>query len=372
MQRQLALRERATRATRPDATEDPMTPTTALLTPTSLQPSDVALLMEVVPSPPVVLSLPNPSPLETPLWPGNVSTTRSSHDGRISQTFVVSTEPPHLRPPLPLIEPATIEISLRPVSALTTRSSGEGMSLHSSVFSKRTAVTTRPSNDSVGSAYPRTINSPDLETETGFCSVASATASNDRHVASMPILTLATSESGDMATKSSQLTNAASAQINGGVPATPTCNGSPVHEGLSPIVEVQTPLRPCTKRLPGRYNSISKEARTDAHLVPEEVQLPDIGIWLDAVRQSEDKEAAVEIQGLYSPLFDDLRPTLHRRRWSTKVKTLVKNRIQAASGATKRNIHRAIQSTKKLGKTVRYFAPEAFGGRDIYESVASV
>lgn len=75
---------------------------------------------------------------------------------------------------IPITEPAPAEVSLQTASPLTSRSSRDEMSLRTSVFSNRTTVTTKPSNDSVGSACLRASHAIDLRRKAFSCVTPSA------------------------------------------------------------------------------------------------------------------------------------------------------------------------------------------------------
>lgn len=287
----------------------------------------------------------------------------------VSESAPVNSAALYFVPAVPVMEPAIIEVSLRPVSALTSRSSRDETSIITSVFSKRTSVTTKPSDDSVGSAYPRLLDALDLETEVSLPSAAFATTINDRRVVSMPILT--SSVQCEQIPAHLPLAVVATTHPADDNPATPIRRDHLGQKCLSPILEVHTPQQLSPQLFLDPHESIILDDRADARQLPTEVQLQAIGAWVEAVLQSQAQMAVVDTQE-YLPLFDNMRANDPRRHWKARAKISIRSRARTASEVTKKAAIRVVRSAKKLGRTFRCFAPVVVGARDSREAVARV
>ncbi|KAF1350546.1 hypothetical protein EJ07DRAFT_183982 [Lizonia empirigonia] len=255
--------------------------------------------------------------------------------------------------------PAIIKFSVRPLRALTTCSSRED-----DVILNHTSVTTKLSSNGVVSTCLRKTDALVLETEAGLCGVKLATASLDRRSVSLPILT--SPESHDLSTEGSPPINIGMIHDATSIPA---LNCIPVHEVSSPILGAFTPLQTSAELLPGTHGSTSNSDRTDIYIPPTEDCLLGSTFWITAVSQPQIERPEEEAP---CTLLDGLRFKTRRQRCTSAMKTLIKNKAQAASDASIRTMHRFKQATKNMGRTVRHFAPVAVASRSPHETDASL
>ncbi|KAH6613930.1 hypothetical protein C7974DRAFT_380330 [Boeremia exigua] len=249
------------------------------------------------------------------------------------------------------------ECDSHPASVLSTRSSRDSITAEVSFSSERTSVTTKSSNESLKSDRQRLIDTLDVQVKSHgvFCKVDS----DEKRIASMPILSLSTSDICDKATDVSALVHDSSLKYTIATSSESTCTEIATQNHLTRVVEVQTLLPSATEQAA----AMSTYASTNDCINVSTPSAEREQHTFDDVRYDLPKQQPS------SPVLDDAQRSNTRQRWSSKMKCAVKKGVHAMSNATKQGARRAVHSSKKLGKTVRCIVPVARSARNPYETV---
>lgn len=295
----------------------------------------------------------------------NIATRPSHTESVLSETVVSSSH-------ASIVIPTTVNVEnkLRPDSVLTSQSSRDSVS--TSVFSKRTSVTTKPSNESFESDHSRLVDTLDLALDFEVeCRKATGNVSCDnRRVASMPILSPSTTYRCDKTCRVSGLNQASPNVSIKSAPSTPIrTNTAAAKKHLTPIIEVQTPVQSSPPKAADIQTTTSHNDQTHTTLLPTQKKMI-FEQWADESHLSLEPIGATPPQQPQSSWSDDSHATTKRQRWTSKFKMSMKAHVQSVSKASKQRTRQLVQSTKKLGGTVRYLMRAARDSRSPFEKVA--
>jgi hypothetical protein len=244
-----------------------------------------------------------------------------------------------------------MEINVQPTSALKHASSTDGVPLRTPIFSKRTSIATKSSNESFDSEYSQLINALGLDIEGYQYNGGSYDSSiplsdvpvgiNGWCAVDLPSVYSTMLDTHELIAEHLRPDNVALGRLTTDVSDISTRITSAINDCLSSMNEGRVSSQPSVGSHAETHNvaSDTEQLNTEAAATVNH-QLPEVSAWFKAMHQSQEDKSTVDTHKPCSPSSNGLHPGTRCQRWVKKIKTAVKNKIKAASSAIKQATRR--------------------------------